>query len=182
MSEKKVLSVRELETISTVKHDDYAKLLVERKINNINVSFSAQLNDLENFFITTHRINELKEKLKDFKSDLINTVESFVSTAGVKDDRNNYMLLADSEVKKSNLIRYDKLVSIMSEYITDEELETSIIECTEYADTTVANLVASMINSAVHARSTMYTNAKNDARNSELTSSIDGIDTSSDEE
>lgn len=166
------LSIQDLETISNIKKDDYAKLLIERKINNIDVSFSGKLNDLENFFISKNKINTLQNLLTEFKQNLNNTVSTFINSASIKEDRANYMLLADSNIKKSEIIRYDKLVSIMSEYITIEDLELSIKECEEYANATVANLIANLASSAVTARSTNYNNIKDDKRSESLTTQL----------
>lgn len=166
MSNEESLSIRELSTLRSINYDDSARLLIERKINDMDVSFSGKLNDFEDFFITKSNINRLTQSLEEFKSKLSATVDTFVKSAYVKDNIANYVLLTDSNIKKAELIRHENLTQIMSDYIKDEDLELSISECNEFTDSKVANLIATMLNSAVNARSTYYNSLKADERQS----------------
>lgn len=161
-----LVPVRSIEETTHVIKTDYAKILIERNINNLDVSFSAKMNNLEDFFITDSKILSMENLLTRFEDNLKSILSTFKDSNYLYD--NNYMLLENSKLKQKDLITLPRLSSILDDYIKPEELETSIEECTEFSNNAAAQIAAALANPAALAKAALFKSAAEDGYHEDM--------------
>lgn len=131
---------------------------------------------LSAFFLPTDRLNDINDSLVSLRDNLEKIVDEFVTEDYLID--NNYITKEYANRQRRRLLTDDNLKSVISKYITSDQVSAQFEEADRELWNTVNSTVATLLGPATTARGAESQNVQLDSNSTDMMDKLDELGSS----
>lgn len=132
----------DLETLTEIPNENSFLMSVLKRVNDQKISYRIPLKTLEQFYINTDLIDQIKYSIDQFRQDLENLDHGAATKEFVEQ---NFLEKKDANYAKSHLLTEARMNALLSQYCNEKRVDIDVEYCNANARsvaTSIANYLA----------------------------------------